>query len=86
MINGQIKYKPNFRNKIELRYEDITQSLDSQLDLLENKFGIKANRKIAFQQLNVPSYSSTFRYGLKELTDKIADNIIKFASNLWGYQ
>jgi len=86
MINDQIKYKPFFHNKIELSYEYITQSLDSQLDLLEDKFNIKANRKKARDQLKIPSYSTTFRYGLKELTDKVADNIIKLSSNLWGYQ
>jgi len=85
MISNQISYKKYFPNKVELRYEDITQSLDSQLDLLEKKFGIKADRKEAAQRLKMPSYSSTFRYGLKELTDKMADNIIKFASHLWHY-
>lgn len=86
MISDQIKYKQFFQNKVELRYEDIVQSLDSQLDLLEKKFGIKANRKKAEEQLNKPSYSSTFRYGLKEINDKLANNIIKFASRLWGYE
>ena len=86
MINDQIKYKPFFLSQVELKYEDIINSLESQLEILEKKFGIKANQKKAVEQLKVPSYSSTFRYGLKELTDKIANNVIKFASSLWNYQ
>ena len=86
MITDQVKYKQYFPNKLELKYEDITQSLDSQLDLLEGKFGIKADHEKARKQLKKPAYSSTFRYGIKELTDKMARNIIKIASNLWDYE
>jgi len=86
MINYQEKYKNLLSNRVELRYEDVIDSLDSQLDLLEKTFGIKADFKKARSQLKTPSYSSTFRYGLEELTDKVASDIIKFASKLWGYQ
>jgi len=86
MINDQIRYYPYFKKKILIRYEDIMQDLDNQLNLLEKTFGIKPNYKKAHEQLKKPSYSSTFRYGLKELSDKIANNIIIHASNLWEYK
>jgi len=86
MVSDQLKYKSSFQNSVEIRYEDILSSLDSQLSLLEEKFGLKPNFKKAHQQLQTPSYSSTFRYGLRELSDKIANDIIKLASKLWGYQ
>ena len=85
MINHQIRYKSALKNRVELRYEDIVNSLDSQLSILEKTFGIKANSKQAHKQLRRPSYSSTFRYGLKRLSDKEAIDIIKLTSNLWGY-
>jgi len=85
MINFQVRFKHLLPNRIELKYEDIVNSLDSQLELLEKTFGIKANYKKAHKQLKTPSYSSTFRYGLKELTDKVATDIIKFTSKLWDY-
>ena len=86
MINNQIKYKTLFKNRIELKYEDITDSLENQLKLIENKFGIKANYKKASDQIKKPSYSSNFRYGLKEINDKLACDIISLSERLWGYQ
>jgi len=86
MITNQIRFKSSFNNRVEIRYEDIVGSLDSQLKLIENHFGIKADYKKAHEQLERPSYSSTFRYGLQQLSDKIAIDIIKFACKLWGYQ
>jgi len=86
MIGNQTRYKPLFNNCLEIRFEDLTQSLDSQLSLISNFFGIEKNSYQAHQQLKKPSYSSTFRYGLKELHDKVSNDLIKFAMNLWGYQ
>jgi len=86
MISNQIRYKSCFHNHVEIRYEDLTQSLDSQLSLMSDYFGIEANSQSAHQQLERPSYSSTFRYGLKELNDKVSNDLIKFAMKLWGYQ
>ena len=86
MIGNQERYKSSFQNLVEIRYEDLTQSLDSQLNLLEESFGIKINHQKAIKQLEKPSYSSTFRYGLKGLSDKIAIDLIKLASKLWMYQ
>jgi len=85
MINNQQQYKYLLKNKVEIKYEDIIDSLGSQLTLIEKTFGIKADFKKAHEQLQTPSYSSTFRYGLKELSDKTARDIIKFACKLWGY-
>jgi len=86
MITNQMKFKSNFNNRVEIKYEDIIESLDSQLKLMEDHFRIKANYKKAHKQLQRPSYSSTFRYGLQNLSDKIAIDIIKFACKLWGYR
>lgn len=86
MISNQVRYKPRFHNYVEIRYEDLTQSLDSQLSLMSDYFGIEANSQSAHQQLERPSYSSTFRYGLKELDDKVSKDLIKLASKLWEYQ
>jgi len=85
MITDQTRYKNLFQNKLEIKYEDLTNSLESQLKLIEQTFGVKADYEKAFRQLKTPSYSSTFRYGLKELSDKVAKDIIKFACKLWGY-
>ena len=86
MIRDQITYTPGFRNRIELRYEDITSSLDTQLRMLEKKFNIKADVKKAQEQIKKPSYSSTFRYGLTKLSDKFAKDIIALACKMWDYQ
>jgi len=86
MITKQIRYTPYFQNKVEIKHEDIVDSLDSQLKLLEKTFGIKADFKKAHKQLAKPAYSTTFRYGLKKLSDNVAIDIIKLASKLWGYQ
>ncbi len=86
MISNQARYKPLFNNCLEIRFEDLTQSLDSQLSLISNFFGIEKNTEQAHQQLKKPSYSSTFRYGLKEIHDKVSSDLIKFAMNLWGYK
>ena len=86
MISNQVRYKPLFQNLVEIKFEDLTKSLDSQLSLFEEKFRIKVDRQKAQQQLKKPSYSSTFRYGLKGLSDKIAIDLIKLASKLWVYQ
>ena len=86
MINDQIKYKSLFKNAIELKYEDITNSLETQLKMLENKFAIKANYKEASDQIKKPSYSSTFRYGLKEIHSELARDIISLCKRLWEYK
>lgn len=85
MITNQLRFKSSFKHSMEIKYEDVVKSLDSQLQLMEKCFGIKANYKKAHEQLERPSYSSTFRYGLRNLTDKVAIDIIKLASKLWGY-
>jgi len=86
MISNQIRYKNYLKSKIEIRYEDVVQDLDSQIDLLEKKFCIKGNKKNAQKQIQKPSSSSTFRYGLTQLANKQALDITKLASKLWGYQ
>ena len=86
MISNQVRYKEYLHHRVELRYEDIIDSLDSQLNLLQDYFGIKANFSKAQDQLEKPSYSSTFRYGLKDISDKISSDFIQLACNLWGYK
>jgi len=86
MIKKQIKYKPNFSKSLELKYEDLINSLDEQINLLKDYFGIKPNPKKAHEQLRKPSSSTTFRYGVKELTDKVSIDIIKLTCKLWGYE
>jgi len=86
MIIKQTRYKSSFNNRVEIKYEDIIESLDSQLKLLEENFGIKANYKKARERLETPSYSSTFRYGLQKLSDKGANDIIKLSCKIWGYK
>jgi len=85
MIKNQIKHKPNFSKKLEIKFEDITHSIENQLDKLSNQFGIEPNLKKARQVLEKPSSSSTFRYGVKDLSDKVSNDIIKLAGKLWGY-
>jgi len=86
MIKKQISYKPNFSKSLELKYEDLVNSLDEQINLLKDYFGIESNPKKAHEQLRQPSSSTTFRYGIKELSDKVSIDIIKLACKLWGYE
>ncbi len=85
MITNQLRFKSRLNHSVEIRYEDVVKSLDSQLKLIEECFGIKANYKKAHAQLDKPSYSSTFRYGLQNLSNKVAIDIIKLGCKLWGY-
>ena len=85
MIRDQMRFKSLFRNSIEIKYEDFINSLDSKIDLLEKKFDIKADYKKAHSVIDTPSYSSTFRYGLTELDDKVSKDIIKLGCKIWGY-
>ncbi len=85
MITKQLRFKSRLNHSVEIRYEDVVKSLDSQLKLIEECFGIKANYKKAHEQLERPSYSSTFRYGLQNLSDKVAIDIIRLGCKLWGY-
>jgi len=85
MISIQVRYKENFKNKIEIRYEDLVNSLDENLELLQNQFHIKPNFKKAHEQIDSPSYSSSFRYGLKEIDDELAKSIVKLCNKLWNY-
>lgn len=86
IISNQVRYKSHFHNHVEIKYENLVHSLDSQLSLMSDYFGIKANCQMAHQRMERPSYSSTFRYGLKEVTDKVSKDLIKLTSKLWGYQ
>jgi len=85
MIRDQMRFKSLFRNSIEIKYEDFINSLDSKIKLLEKKFDIKADYKKAHSVIDTPSYSSTFRYGLTELDDKVSKDIIKLGCKIWGY-
>jgi len=85
MITNQLRFKSRLNHSVEIKYEDVVKSLDSQLNLIEECFGIKANYKKAHKQLDKPSYSSTFRYGLQNLSDKVAIDIIRLGCKLWGY-
>ena len=85
MIRNQMKYKHIFQNKFEIRYEDLVNSLDEQINLLGNHFGINPNHKNAQKILSYPTSSATFRYGIKDLSDKIAKDIIKTTCKLWDY-
>ena len=86
MIRNQVKYKHIFQNKFEIRYEELVNSLDGQLNLLGKHFGINPNHKMAQKKLLQPSSSATFRYGIKDLSDKIAKDIIKTTCKLWDYK
>jgi len=86
MIKRQVKYKPNFSKSLEIKYEDLINSLDEKLNLLKEYFGIEPNPKKAHELLRQPSSSSTFRYGIKDLSDKVSYDIIKLACKLWGYE
>ena len=85
MINLQVKYKPKFRNQITIKFENLTESLESNLLNLEKTFGIISNRKKAIDCLKKPSRSSNFRYGYDKITSKKAIAMINLASNLWNY-
>ena len=86
MIKRQIRYKPNYLKSVEIKYEDLIGSLDEQINLLKNYFGIEPNLNKAREHLRQPSSSSTFRYGVRELTDKVSNDIIKLACKLWRYE
>jgi len=86
MINNQSRYKKKFTKRIEIKYEELIESLDEQLYLMKERFGIEPNIKKVHEQIKKPSSSTTNRYGIKYLSDKVSKDIISLASKLWGYQ
>ena len=85
MILNQVEFKHLFNKKITIRYENIINSLDSQISLLEKTFGIQGNLKNAQVCLSKPSISASFRYGLRGISDKQAIAMINLANQLWNY-
>lgn len=86
MVKLQLAYKNNFKNCIEIKYEDLIDSLDNQLDFVGKTFGLKPNFEKSHELIAKPSSSSTFRYGIRELGDKVAKDIVRFTCKEWGYQ
>ncbi len=86
MIQNQILYKPSFKKMLEIKFEDLTSSLDEQLNIISRFFAIESNLKKAQERIKKPSSSSTFRYGIRHLSDKISKDIIKYSCELWGYE
>ena len=86
MIKLQLAYKKNFKNHIEIKYEDLIESPDKQLKLIGEKFGLKPNFEKAHEIINKPSSSTTFRYGIKKLSDKISKDIVLSTCKEWDYK
>jgi len=86
MVRNQVRNKHDCKHKVEIKYEELLSSLEQQLNLMKNNFKIQPNIDKARMQIKKPSSSSTFRYGIKELTDKISIDITHLSCNLWGYQ
>lgn len=85
-IHHQISYKKRFQHALTIRYESLVKSINSQLTLIENYFGIKADKEKAHEVLGRPSSGSrTNRYDIKRLDDPIAISMVKEASKLWSY-
>ena len=85
MIFYQAKFKPLFQKQVTIKYEDLIDSLDSNLTLLENSFGIKSEQDKAHKCLKRPSGSSNFRYWYKDLYNTKARALTKLACRLWNY-
>jgi len=84
-IKLQFENKSFFKNKITIRYENLIESLDSNLANLEKVFGISANHKKATECLKKPTKSKNFRYGYKKISSRKANSMIKLACKLWNY-
>lgn len=86
MVKCQVENKFRFKNMITIRYENLVNHLDSELEKFENQFKIKTNYGKAKQCLLRPSYSSqSVRYDIKDLKDSKAIKMIQEACKLWNY-
>ena len=85
-ISKMVKNSKLSSNKIILKYEHLTNSLDYCLELLEKKFGIQKNKKLAYQVIQTPSYSSkNNKHKIRVITDKRALRFIQEAQKLLNY-
>lgn len=86
-VENQIKFKKSFQNSIIIKYEDLISEPGGIIEMLEKKFGIKANKNAIHDVLGRPSYSSkSTHHDKKEIKDEFAKAMIKKASELWEYQ
>lgn len=86
MISYQVKYKPLFPNQITIKYEELVDSLESNLQKLEETFRIKTNLSEAQKCISKPAGSSTFRYWYDEIQYPKAAILTNLACRLWGYE
>jgi hypothetical protein len=85
-IKNQTRNKPLFTNQITIRYEDLINSPEQVLGMLESKFSIKSNLESALAVLSSPSKSSTAnRYTIKSISDPKAIELMMTACSLWNY-
>lgn len=86
-IQNQKKFKPYFKKKITIRYEDLLNFFEKTLKQLENEFGIKSNLQEAQLVMTRPSLSSKDnKYSIQSLYDHSAISIINEAQQLWDYK
>ena len=85
MILMQCNDIEHFPNRIEMKYEDLIEDLDSQLKRLSDVFNIKPNFEKAHEVTQKPSSSTTFRYGIKKLYDQSSKYLINIACRKWKY-
>lgn len=86
MVECQVENKFRFKNMITIRYENLVNYLEEELEKLENQFKIEADYKKAIECLSRPSYSSrNVSYEISELKNKKAKDMISEACKLWNY-
>ena len=86
-IENQNRFKKSFQNSVIIRYEDLVSEPSRIIEMLEQRFEIKADTSTIKEILGRPSYSSkSTRHDITEIKDEFAKSMIKKASELWEYQ
>jgi len=85
-VRLMITNKKLITNNVTIKYENLIDSLKSNLELLETKFRIKKNIEKVKNIMNKPSYSSkSTKYERKSLNDEKAVSMVNEACKLLEY-
>ena len=82
----QISFKNKFKNSLIMRYESLKNSLQDEIQSLEENFQIKSNMEQITKTSQKKSYSSMDTMNdLSTIRDPQANAMITTACRLWNY-
>lgn len=86
MIKCQVENKLKFCHSLTISYNNLVESLRSQLEQVANNFNITPNYQKAVKNLSRKTASLKHnRYEIKKLSDPHAIELINEGCQLWGY-